>query len=418
VAFYADPILNNKLSLLSFTRAFSSSVEARDRVIDALYSQLLNRAPDSGGRAFWQAFLVNNTVKSMAIQFAQSAEFNTLAGGSTEGIINRLYQTILNRAPVTEEVQFWLNETNVIGLPEVARRFWISTENLTNRLQTATTAAFGSSTVVAEDSLASFLFDNRHDRRREEEIFAQVIASGGNYAHTDNVSAWIRTLYRDVLNREAAAAEVASWLGAVDRGEVVLEQIANVMMNAPESRANVIHGVYQALLGRDADAGALASFANYQSREEIMLALMGSGEYLARNGGTLEGFIRGAYRDLAGIDPLPTASLNQWINLINTGTPASALPTALIASAEFYNKQVVELLFRYLPNEAMGVLRTANSSAGQPINPDPGLVSFFIGQRQAGVSSRDVVVTLFSSPEYVAKSSYFKGMYQSTGVHV
>lgn len=421
IAYYAQPILNNDLTFLSLSRALSSSVEARDRVIDALYSQLLNRTPDSGGRAFWQGFLANNTIKAMAIQFAESAEFNSLGGGTTEGIVTRLYQTILNRTPSNGELQGWVDYVNANGLASVARLFWTSTENLTNQLRTAYDGAFGSSSVIPEDTLASYLFDNRHDRRREEEIFAQVIASNGNYAYTDNVSAWVRTLYRDVLNREAAAAEVALWLGAVDRGEVVLEQIANVMMNAPESRANVINSVYQALLGRDADSGAYSSFANYQSREEVMLAVMSSSEYVNLNGGTLEGYVRAAYRDLAGIDPAPASAVNQWVNLINSGTPASELPKALMASAEFYNKQVVEFLFRYLPNEAMGVLRTGNyppGGAGQPVNPNPAFVNFFTGLRQGGVSSRDVVVMLLSSPEYVAKSSYFKGMYESTGVRV
>lgn len=421
VAYFANPILQNEMTMLGLSRMLASSAEARDRVIDSLYSQLLNRLPESAGRAYWQGYLATNTVKSMAIQFASSDEFNSLAGGTTEGIVNRLYQTILNRTPASEEVQYWVNYVNTNGLAPVARLFWTSTENLTNRLKTVYEAAFGSGAAIAEDTLASYLFDNRHDRRREEEIYAQVVASGGNYAATDNVSAWVRTLYRDVLDREAAPVEVALWLSAVDRGEVVLEQIANVMMNAPESRANVINGVFQAILRRDADSGALSAFANYTSREEIIQAVITSSEYVNLNGGTLEGYIRGCYRDLAGIDPAPASAVNQWKNLINSGTPASELPRLLLKSAEFYNKQVVELLFRYLPNEAMGVLRSGNlppGAAGQPVNPNPALVSYFTGLRQNGVSSRDVTVILLSSPEYVAKSSYYKGLYQSTGVRV
>src|SRR5690606_4100004 len=108
-----------------------------------------------------------------------------------------------------------------------------------------------------------------------------------------------------------------------------------------------------------------------------------------------------------------------WIHFFNTGTPGYQLPLLLTQSREYYNHQIVEMMFQYLPDESQGVLRSGNLppwAPNQPINPDPAIVNHFVNWRMAGITAEQGLIELLSSPQYVAGSSYYKGFYRSTGV--
>ncbi|MBX7164742.1 MAG: DUF4214 domain-containing protein [Pirellulales bacterium] len=412
-------LANNRTDLFRLAQAVASSVEARNRVIDTLYLQLLNRTPDAGGRAYWQSYLATNPAKNMAVFMMVLPEFFAQGGGTTAGAVTLMYQRILHRTPSAGEVNSWVSFIAANGLDAAARFFWTSNENLTNHANALVQAAFGGSFTIQVDALQSAMFNLRFDRSNEELIAARTVASGGNYAQTDNVVAWLKTLYRDVLNRNAGPAEIVLWLQAVERGEVGLTGMADFMVRTPEAKAVVVDELYRNLLGRAADAAAITTYGAFNKREDVIIALVSSPEYFVRNGNTNTGFVQAAFRDLAGINPLPQAALNQWLNLLATGTPRAQLPTLLVASAEYYNKQVVDFLFRYLPDESQGVLRTGNlpgNAAGQPVNPNPALVSYLMGLRQQGATGEAVLVTLLSSPQYVSRSSYAKGLFRSVGV--
>src|SRR6266852_6413927 len=71
--------------------------------LHALYADLLGRAPDAGGLAFWVAQLNSASLNSVANGFLDSQEYCT-------GIVTGLYQQLLNRAPDAGGLAFWTND--------------------------------------------------------------------------------------------------------------------------------------------------------------------------------------------------------------------------------------------------------------------------------------------------------------------
>ena len=92
------------------------------------YRSILRRAPDAGGKAYWEAEAarmlslgvnVNETWYSMAGSFYTSAEYLAFGRDDT-GFITDLYNTFFNRPPDAGGLYFWLSQLSG-GMPrEVA----------------------------------------------------------------------------------------------------------------------------------------------------------------------------------------------------------------------------------------------------------------------------------------------------------
>jgi len=69
-------------------------------VVDDLYDQALDRAPDAGGRNYWIGRLrAGALVNAVAAQIYGSAEYYANAGGTDSAFITDLYDRILGRTP-------------------------------------------------------------------------------------------------------------------------------------------------------------------------------------------------------------------------------------------------------------------------------------------------------------------------------
>jgi hypothetical protein len=256
--------------------------------------------------------------------------------------------------------------------------------------------------------------------RREEQIRAGLIASGGRYERTSGAAGLVRSIYGDMLRREASPAEVASWIRGFTTGKITPQQFIITVVNSAEARTLHVRDQFRALLGRDPDPTTIASFVNYSSREELKILLIASPEYFARHGGTNTGFVRAVFRDLYGVDPVPQSVLENEVRLLNQGRQTRAgLARNLIFSAMGYEKVVVTHLIRYIPAEDKGVLRVPIETPGSPPNnPDPALIQALVGAMQAGATETDVVQFLLGSPAYLSKSAYIRGFYRSEGIRV
>jgi serralysin len=87
-------------------------VEGNAGQVYRLYQAAFNRTPDKVGLGFWISMVDNGlSLDAIAREFVASDEFKTLYGAapSTEVLINAIYQNVLHRAPDKGGFDFWLD---------------------------------------------------------------------------------------------------------------------------------------------------------------------------------------------------------------------------------------------------------------------------------------------------------------------
>jgi hypothetical protein len=130
-------------SLLDISSAFASSNEFQNRYgslsneafIDLVYANVLNRAADSEGRAYWLGRLYQGTDRGeVMIGFAESSEFISRTGtspatGTTQAKISRLYQAFFLRPADSGGLSYWSGQaSNGVSLEAIASAFAQSAE--------------------------------------------------------------------------------------------------------------------------------------------------------------------------------------------------------------------------------------------------------------------------------------------------
>src|SRR5262249_47715955 len=109
------------------------SAEHRGLEVDQLYSQILGRTADAGGRAaFVNALLNGATEQDVAAQLFASGEYQA-AHPSDPVFIAALYQQLLSRDPSNAEISGWVQALqNGLSRNAVIRAFLTSSEFYTN----------------------------------------------------------------------------------------------------------------------------------------------------------------------------------------------------------------------------------------------------------------------------------------------
>ena len=103
-----------------------------------LYKAAFNRTPDVGGLGYWINQMDTGTgYSSVAQNFVNSAEFKTAFGGSNPSVntlVTKLYTNVLNRAADTGGIAFWQEKLTTGGwsTADVLGFFSTSAENVTN----------------------------------------------------------------------------------------------------------------------------------------------------------------------------------------------------------------------------------------------------------------------------------------------
>jgi hypothetical protein len=421
LSYYASLFATNQITPFQFADDVATSQEARQREITQLYQRYLNRNPAPSELSAQVAALNSTSINALATNFLIAPEFQA-RGGSPAGIITLYYQIILGRTPSQAEVNGWLSVLNSgTPLATVANRFLTSEENIVNEVQPIFNAV-GVPT-IGPDSLATIEFDVRDGGLTLEQVDANILGSGGNYASTNKLVDWVRTGYRDILGREAAPIEVDGWMRAFDTGIFTTAQFPIQLVNSLEAREAFVNQEFVALLGHPATPSQQAALAGYPDRQALIAELASSPEYIQHNGGTTTSFIIALYRDLAGIDLSGAAqqpTLAGIVQSLNSGMSSpAALAQQVVTSPLYYDQFVVAALFQYIPDETLGVLRTGDSTGnpgGAAINPPPGEVSYFVGVLSQGATTDQVIENFLFSPQYITNSAYYKGYYRGIGV--
>lgn len=96
---------------LNVARQFVYSPEGASGEVDRGFQTILGRAPDDAGGDFWTGFLMNNPVVTLRAALYSSNEVFANAG-STEAWIELVYRDLLGRAPEADGAAFWLEQVD------------------------------------------------------------------------------------------------------------------------------------------------------------------------------------------------------------------------------------------------------------------------------------------------------------------
>ena len=233
------------------------------------YRSILRRAPDTGGKAFWEGEAVrvaalganlNETWFAMAQGFFASGEYLALARDDA-GYVTDLYNTFFNRAPDAAGMDFWVSQLGA-GMP---REVLLAAFMFSAEFSGFTRAIFGDTTVRSEiDTVVDFyrgllsrLPDNggfafwRGEFRaaqcagagavtsRAEAISSAFALSGEYAARARSNTQYVGDLYNAFLRRGGDLAGVRFWIGALDRGASTREQVRQAFVASPEFQARV-----------------------------------------------------------------------------------------------------------------------------------------------------------------------------------
>lgn len=97
--------------LMFLDRYMATDVEGTPGRLYRMYKAAFNRAPDEGGLGFWIGAAAGGaSVEAIAEQFASSEEFVSMYGGalSNADFVTRVYGNVLGRAPDEAGHAFWL----------------------------------------------------------------------------------------------------------------------------------------------------------------------------------------------------------------------------------------------------------------------------------------------------------------------
>lgn len=198
--------------------------------LTGLYQLILNRPADPVGLADWTAALAAGAgAADVAQGFYDSVEYQT-------GLIQSYYQNYLGRPGTTSEVNSWVSlMLSGATAPQVAAGFLASQEYQSMHL-----------------SAADF----------------------------------VQSLYQNVLGRNGAASEVATWVGVLSSGVGPLA-VAQAFVGSQELNTLALASFYNAFLARQPDAAGqnawLADLANQiQSLAEVATTILGSAEFQTR----------------------------------------------------------------------------------------------------------------------------------------
>jgi hypothetical protein len=180
------------------------------------------------------------------------------------------------------------------------------------------------------------------------------------------------TVYHDVLLRDVDNSGLAGWSGQIDGGQLSRAQATFAIENSVEAHTLLVQDYYKAYLGRPADPSGLATCVNAlgagATDEQVQAFLLGSPEYLQRNGNTTSGFLSALYLNVFGrqIDPSGDATFTAQLN---AGVSRQTVALEILSSKEYYTRRAVVDLSS-LPCAPRRCLHAILKQEGDVLQPD------------------------------------------------
>jgi hypothetical protein len=202
-------------------------------------------------------------------------------------------------------------------------------------------------------------------------------------------SAFVKSLYADVLARGASEQEIHGW-GRMLMNGASPTLVASGFVDSDEYRLIRINAAYRTILGREAEPGGAAGWlANMRNglltTDDVDKVFLATEEYLARSGGTNESFVAALYVRLIGREAQP-AEYSGW-GQIAAASGRHVVVNAIWSSVETAQSRVAVMYQDYLGRA-----------------PEPGGV---VGWAQLAIERGDAGVrwAIIGSSEYWSRSS-------------
>lgn len=203
--------------------------------------------------------------------------------------VERMYKEVLLRPslPSEKEVMFWVgNLDKGQSRLSIAQNFVTSVERRSRIINDLYNAYLGRN--VDSGGLAYWLSvwaANNGPEKVQAGIIGSLeyfVKSGATPA---NPAPWVKALYKNLLNRDPSASELADWTAIVLKG-ASREQVVIGFVTSDEYRLNLIGSFYTTFLKRTIDAGGaqfwLQQMKNGLSQETILSGILASEEYRLR----------------------------------------------------------------------------------------------------------------------------------------
>jgi hypothetical protein len=161
-----------------------------------------------------------------------------------------------------------------------------------------------------------------------------------------------------VLHRAPDSGGLAFWSAQLDSGRLTRQEVALNIQGSEEGLQTQVNDLYRRFLGRTADPVGLALWTNFLRDDDndvtdLSAQLIASPEYyLTQGGGTDAGFITAVYQDVLGRAPEPGA-IAAWQGFLNDDGASDAsdrldLAEAVLESPEGRMEQVKNTYESYL----------------------------------------------------------------------
>lgn len=197
-------------------------------------------------------------------------------------------------------------------------------------------------------------------------------------------TAYAASLYRDLLGREASAAERARWASLLDSGTSPADVVRGIV-HSTEWRRGFVAAQYRTLLGREPDEGGLSTWvsalASGATTFDVERGFVRSAEYYIRAGSTDAGLVQALYRDLLGREA-SASEVASWTSRI-AASGRTAVVDGIASSREHANR-VVDQRYRQMLGRAVDAQGLATS----------------IDALNAGGTVQELLVRLAVSGEY------------------
>ncbi|HEX7446698.1 MAG TPA: choice-of-anchor Q domain-containing protein, partial [Pirellulales bacterium] len=216
------------------------------------------------------------TASAASLSSATSAQFNLVlvssvapiaapnpifgAGPNADvstAIIRGLYRTILGRDADSGGLQSWTGQLVAgVSTQTIVHNFWYSAEHRGQEIdQFYLTYLHRPSDTAGRAAWLQLLVATGS----EGAVVAAMLSSAEYLQNHSGASAWITSIYNDVLGRAPGGAELQYWQNVLAAGATT-SQVVQAIVSSAESNARIVGAYYAAILHRSPDAAGQSSW--------------------------------------------------------------------------------------------------------------------------------------------------------------